>query len=111
RHQSDTLFVAANRFFQLASLGTDQVLQISSVGQLDVSTMTGVYAGLRVVGSYGFSNNVAVIGDASAVLVGENPSAPVELRAVEPAIGGMEVGLIGAFKAKVFDSNRFIHLN
>jgi hypothetical protein len=33
------------------------------------------------------------------------------MRAVEPAIGGMEVGVIGAFKSKVFDTARFTHLS
>jgi hypothetical protein len=67
---------------------------------------------LRVVGSYGFTNaNTAIVGDSSAFLVGETAGAPIEMRAVEPAIGGMEVGVIGAFKAKVFDPNRFIHLS
>ena len=54
--------------------------------------MTGTYAGLRVVGSYGFATNTAVIGDGSALLIAETPGAPVEMRAVEPSIGGMEVG-------------------
>ena len=109
---TDTLYLSAQRFFQLAGLGTDQTLQISSVGSLDIGSMTGTYAGLRVVGSYGFSNaNTAIVGDGAAFLVAETPGAPVEMRAVEPAIGGMEVGIIGAFKAKVFDPNRFIHLS
>jgi HK97 family phage major capsid protein len=112
RSQSDTLWVSATRFFQLAGLGTDQVLQVSAVGNMDIGTMTGTWSGLRVVGSYGFTNaNAAVVGDASAFLVAESPNAPVEMRAVEPAIGGMEVGIIGGFKAKVFDPNRFIHLS
>jgi hypothetical protein len=112
RAKTDTLYVSATRFFQLAGLGTDQVLQVSPVGNLDIGSMTGTYAGLKVVGSYGFTTpNSAVIGDRSAFLVAENPGAPVELRAVEPAIGGMEVGVIGGFKAKVFDPNRFIHLS
>jgi hypothetical protein len=65
-----------------------------------------------VIGSYGFTNtNAAVVGDASAFLVSESPNAPVEMRAVEPTIGGMQVGVIGGFKAKVFDPNRFIHLS
>jgi hypothetical protein len=42
--------------------------------------------------------------------VGENAGNPVELRVVEPRIGGYEVGLIGAFGAVVFDVNRFYHL-
>lgn len=112
RATTGTLYLAAQRFFQLAGLGTDQTLQVSQVGSLDISTMTGTWAGMRVVGSYGFPNaNTAIVGDAGAFLIGETPNAPVELRAVEPAIGGMEVGVIGAFKSKVYDSARFIHLS
>lgn len=112
RARTDTLYVAASRFFALAGLGTNQTLQLSTVGNLDIATLNGTYAGLRVVGSYGFTDaNTAILGDASAFLVGETPGAPVQLRAVEPAIGGMEVGLIGAFKSKVFDTTRFVHLS
>lgn len=110
RARTNTLYLAANRFFQLAGLGTDQTLQVSSVGNLDIGSMTGTWAGLRVVGSYGFDQDTAIVGDSSAFLVGENPGNPVQLRAVEPSIGGMEVGVIGAFKAAVFDANRFAHL-
>jgi HK97 family phage major capsid protein len=110
RHRTDTLYLSANRFFQLAALGTDQVTQMSPVGNLDVGSMTGTFFGLRVVGSYGFDQDVAIVGDSSALLIGENAGNPVEMRVVEPSIGGMEVGLIGAFKAAVFDANRFYHL-
>ena len=111
RAQSDTLYLSADRFFQLAGLGTDQTLQISAVGNLDVGSMTGTYAGLKVVGSYGFDTSVAIIGDADAFLVGETAGAPVQMRVVEPSIGGMEVGVIGAFAAKVFDTDRFLKLS
>jgi len=112
RCRTDTLWVAASRFFSLASIGTSAVVQVSPVGSMDMGAMTGTFSGLRVVGSYGFTNqNAAILGDSGAFLVGETGGAPVEMRAVEPAIGGMEVGLIGAFKAKVFDPNRFIHLS
>lgn len=110
RAQTDTLYLSADKFFQLAGTGSANVLQISAVGGLDVSSMTGTYAGLRVVGSYGFATNTAIIGDASAFLVGETAGAPVEMRAVEPTIGGMQVGVIGAFKAKVYDGQRFVHI-
>jgi HK97 family phage major capsid protein len=110
RAQTDTLYLAANRFFQLAGLGTDQTLQVSSVGNLNIGTMTGTWAGLRVIGSYGFDQDTAIVGDASAFLVGETAGAPVQLRVVEPSIGGMEVGVIGAFKSVVFDPLRFAHL-
>jgi HK97 family phage major capsid protein len=110
RARTDTLFLSSGRFFQLAGLGTDQTLQVSSVGNLDIGSMTGTWAGLRVVGSYGFDQDTAIVGDASALIVAETPGAPVQLRVVEPSIGGMEVGVIGAFKAVVFDANRFYHL-
>jgi len=112
RAMSDSLWVSATRFFQLAGLGTDQILQVSAVGNMDIGSMTGTWSGLRVIGSYGFTNtNAAIVGDASALLVSESPNAPVEMRAVEPNIGGMQVGVIGGFKSKVFDPNRFIHLS
>ncbi len=110
RARTDTLYLSAGRFFQLAGLGSDQVLQVSSVGNLDIGSMTGTWAGLRVVGSYGFDQDTAIVGDSSALLVAETPGAPVQLRVVEPSIAGMEVGVVGAFKAQVFDINRFYHL-
>jgi hypothetical protein len=39
--------------------------------------------------------------------VAETPGAPVELRVTEPAIGGYEVGIIGAFEAVVVDAGAF----
>jgi HK97 family phage major capsid protein len=110
RQQTNTLYLSADKFFALAGLGTANVLQLSSVGGLDIATMTGTYAGLKVVGSYGFAANQAIIGDSSVFLAGENQGAPVELRVTEPTIGGMQVGVIGAFKSKVYDPARFVHI-
>jgi len=110
RHRTNTLYLSSNRFFQLAALGTDQVLQVSPVGSLDVGSMSGSFFGLSVVGSYGFDQDTAIVGDSGALLIGENAGNPVEMRVIEPAIGGWEVGLIGAFNAAVFDVNRFYHL-
>ncbi len=111
RARTNTMYLSADQFFALAALATDQVLQMSAVGNLDTASLTGTFSGLRVVGSYGFAVRTRIIGDSSAFLVGETPGAPVEMRAVEPAIGGMEVGVIGAFKSKVFDEQRFLLLN
>jgi hypothetical protein len=111
RARTNTLYLSAGRFFQLAGLGTDQTLQVSSVGNLDIGSMTGTWAGLRVVGSYGFDQDLAVVGDASALIAAETPGAPVQLRVVEPSIAGMEVGVVGAFKAVVFDADRFKKLS
>ncbi len=110
RHRTNTLYLSAARFFQLATLGTDQVLQMSPVGSADMGAMTGTFMGMNVVGSYGFDQDVAIVGDSGALLIGENAGNPVEMRVVEPRIGGYEVGLIGAFAAAVFDANRFYHL-
>jgi len=110
RQSTDTLYLSADRFFGLAGLSSANNTFLSAVGNLDIGSMTGTWRGLRVVGSYAFDQNTAILGDSSALLVGETPGAPVELRAVEPSIGGMEVGIIGAFAAKVFDANRFVHL-
>ncbi len=111
RARTNTLYLSANRFFQLAGLGSDQTLQMSAVGNLDIGSMTGTYAGLRVVGSYGFDQDTAIVGDSSAFLVAETPGAPVQMRVVEPSIAGMEVGVIGAFAAVVFDPLRFQFLS
>lgn len=111
RASTNTLYVSATRFFQLAGLGSTSVVNMSPIGDVNMGAMTGTFRGLKVVGSYGFTGNVAIVGDSSALLVAENPNAPVELRAVEPSIGGMEVGVIGGFKAKVYDAGRFLRLN
>ena len=111
RARTNTLYLAADQFFVLAGLSTDAVLQMSAVGNLDIGAMTGTFRGLRVVGSYGFAAGSRIIGDSAAFLCGETPGAPVEMRAVEPSIGGMDVGVIGAFKAKVFDDDRFLFLS
>lgn len=111
RAQTNTLYLSADQFFTLAALSTSAVVQMSAVGGLDISSMTGSAFGLRVVGSYGFPARTRIVGDSSAFLVGEAPGNPVELRAVEPSIGGLEVGLIGAFQAKIFDATRFLKLN
>ena len=110
RHRTNTLYLSAARFFQLATLGSDQTLQMAPVGNMNVGAMTGTFFGLNVVGSYAFDQDVAIVGDSGALLIGENPGSPVEMRVVEPAIGGYEVGLIGAFNAAVYDANRFYHL-
>lgn len=106
----DTLYLSYNRFIQLATLGTDQVLQMSPVGSADFSSLSGTFMGLRVIGSYGFDQDTAIVGLARHLFVGENPGSPVEMRVVEPRIGGYEIGVIGAFNAAVFDVNSFQHL-
>ena len=63
RHRTNTLYLSATRFFQLATLGSDQTVQMAPIGNMDVGAMTGNFFGLRVVGSYGFDQDIAIIGD------------------------------------------------
>ena len=52
-----------------------------------------------------------VVGDSSAIIVAETAGAPVELRMVEPSIGGLEVGIIGAFAADLIEATAFEELH
>lgn len=110
RAMADTLWLSPDMFFEAAGLTSTGGAQLIGAGNLNVRGLSGTLGGLRVVVSAGFSAKTAIVGDSSAFLVAENAGAPVQLRAVEPAIGGLEVGIIGAFKAIAFDDNRFATL-
>jgi hypothetical protein len=74
---------------------------------------TGVYptiGGLRIVISKGLPADTTVVGDSQAILTAENAGAPVDLRVVEPSIGGMEIGIIGAFAADLVEAAAFAEL-
>jgi hypothetical protein len=62
---------------------------------------------MNLVISRGLDSGTIIVGDSAGLLVAETAGAPVELRVVEPAIGGVEVGLIGAFEADVVDDGAF----
>jgi hypothetical protein len=108
---ADTLYLSPDYFFALASKTSTETASFISAGGLDpVGQLSGRIGPLRVIASAGMGTANAVVGDASAFFVAESPGAPVELRAVEPAIGGMEVGIIGAFAAVAFDAARFFRI-
>ena len=104
---ADTLYLSPDMFIEAAATVSDSGAMLINAGSLNVSTLSGTLAGLRVVVSSGFAAGTAIVGDSSAFIVAENPGAPVQLRAVEPAIGGLEVGVIGALVCAVFDDARF----
>lgn len=110
RRVPDTLYLSPDMFFVAAALTTDSGAPFITAGNLNISGLSGNIAGIRVVASAGFGTATAIVGDSRAFLVGETPGAPVQLRAVEPAIGGLEVGVIGAMAAKVYDTTRFATL-
>lgn len=103
----NTLYLSPDMFVLAAGVTSDTRVMLIEPGALNLTGLSGQLSGMRVVTSRGFENGTAIIGDSRALLVGETAGAPVELRAVEPAIGGLEVGVIGAFKAISFDDDRF----
>ncbi len=100
---ANTLYVAPDRFGYILGLTSDQFSQFTSASQSQVGP-------LRVVVTRGMDAGVMVVGDSDGLLVAETAGAPVELRVVEPAIGGVEVGIIGAFEAVVVDGGSFAML-
>jgi HK97 family phage major capsid protein len=64
--------------------------------------------GLAIVISGGLPDGTAVVGNFASLLVAETSGSPVQLRAIEPAIGGYEVGVIGAFAAVLADPAAFV---
>jgi hypothetical protein len=103
---ADTLYMSPDRAAYLLGLttGTPAVFAGGSLSFVDQS---GNVAGLSVVISRGLDAGVMVVGVRSKLLVAETSGAPVQLRVVEPAIGGFEVGVIGAFEAVVTEDEAF----
>jgi hypothetical protein len=97
---ANTIIMAPDRFGYLLGMTSAAFTQFVSVGQDGVGP-------LRIVVSRGLNAGEIIVGDVSALLCAETPGAPVEMQVVEPAIGGVEVGLIGAFEAAVTDDGAF----
>jgi hypothetical protein len=87
---ANTIYMAPDRFGYMLGLTSDAFSQMVEVGQSGIGP-------LQVLVSRGLNAGEIIVGDRDGLLVAETPGAPVELRVVEPAIGGVEVGLIGAF--------------
>ena len=66
------------------------------------------FFGLRVVGSCGFDQDVAII-ETRGAPHRENPGSPVEMRGDRAEHCGLGGGAHRAFNAAVFDENRFYH--
>lgn len=81
-----------------------------STGGGNLQTQTATIAGLRLVITAGLAPGTVVVGDFDAILTAETAGAPVELRAVEPSIGGLEVGVIGAFLVELVEEAAFVPL-
>jgi len=101
---ADTVYMAPDRYWYALGLTSDADL---SFGQTALLNVSGEERNLRVIVSRGLNAGEIIVGDSDALLVAETPGAPVEMQVVEPAIGGVEVGLIGAFEAAVVDDGAF----
>lgn len=104
---ADTLYMAPDRFYYLAGLTSDVASPFGLAGQLSLVSQDGSQFGLNLVVSRGMDAGAMVVGDSDALICAETGGAPVQLRAVEPAIGGLEVGIIGAFEAVVVEDEAF----
>jgi HK97 family phage major capsid protein len=90
---------------------------VASEAPVFVATGSGNFSGtfpaiggLRPIPAPGLAADTVIVGDFSALLTAETAGAPVELRAIEPSIGGLEVGIIGAFLAEVVDPGAFAEI-
>jgi HK97 family phage major capsid protein len=94
-------------FYEIAPLASNVRTVFMSEGAVNLANQSGTIAGMTLFASPGLPADTVIVGDFSALITAETPSAPVELRAVEPAIGGMEVGVIGAFFSGLVESGAF----
>lgn len=101
---ANTVYMAPDRYWYAVGLTSDSSLNFGQTGMLSIA---GEQVSLRVIVSRGLNAGEIIVGDSDGLLVAETAGAPVELRVVEPAIGGVEVGLIGAFEAAVVDDGAF----
>ncbi len=100
---ADTVYMAVDRYWYMFGL--------TSTPQTIFTVVDGNRIGpLTFVPSRGLDTGLIIVGDSEALLVAETPGAPVDLQVVEPAIGGLEVGIIGGFEAVVVDDGAFAEI-
>lgn len=97
---ANALILAPDRFGYLLGLTSAALTQFISVSQAGIGP-------LRIIVSRGLNAGEMIVGDMNGLLVAENAGAPVRMFVSEPAIAGVEVGLVGAFDAAVVDDGAF----
>jgi hypothetical protein len=101
---ANAVIMAPDRYWYMLGLTTSAPLAFSGGGALSVNPDGRA---LRVIASRGLNAGEIIVGDMDGLLVAENPGAPVRMFVSEPAIAGVEVGLVGAFEAAVVDDGAF----
>jgi hypothetical protein len=97
---ANALILAPDRFGYLLGLTSAALTQFVDVGQAGIGP-------LRIIVSRGLNAGEMIVGDMDGLLVAETAGAPVRMFVSEPAIAGVEVGLVGAFEAAVVDDGAF----
>ena len=101
---ADAVIMAPDRYWYALGLTSDSSLSFGQTGALSIN---GENRSLRVIVSRGLNAGEIIVGDMDGLLVAENEGAPVRMFVSEPAIAGVEVGLVGAFEAAVVDDGAF----
>jgi HK97 family phage major capsid protein len=104
----DTVVFSPDQGFNLLSLvgATNPTFLTTGTGSLATGSLPPI-GGLAAFISNGVGAGKAIVGDFQSLITAETPGAPVELRAVEPSIAGMEVGIVGAFLAEAVELEAF----
>lgn len=97
---ANSIIMAPDRFGYLLGTTSAAFSQFVSVGQDGIGP-------LRIIVSRGLNAGEVIVGDINGLLVAENAGAPVRMFVSEPAIAGVEVGLVGLFDAAVVDDGAF----
>jgi hypothetical protein len=97
---ANAIIMAPDRFGYLLGMTSAAMSQFVDVGQSGIGP-------LRVIVSRGLNAGEVIVGDMNGLLVAENAGAPVRMFVSEPAIAGVEVGLVGLFDAAVVDDGAF----
>lgn len=108
---ADTIYAAPDVGYGLIAMVSAVSPVFLAVGGGNLSSgQFGSIGGLRLVVSKGMPAGKVTVGASEALLTAETPGSPVDLRAVEPSIGGMEVGIIGAFLSELIEQDAFVEL-
>jgi hypothetical protein len=97
---ANAIIMAPDRYGFFLGLTSDAFTQFMDVGRQGIGP-------LRIIVSPGLNAGEIIVGDMDGLLVAENAGAPVRMFVSEPAIAGVEVGLVGAFEAAVVDDGAF----
>ena len=102
---ANAVIMAPDRYWYTVGLATDSPFGLGG-GSGGISLSSDRPA-LRLIASRGLNSGEIIVGDLDGLLVAETAGAPVRMFVSEPAIAGVEVGLVGAFEAAVVDDGAF----